>query len=636
MGVHTLVDKSEGSGKTSLIALLLGRPLATSEESEQRIGVPSGVAIFGLDALGSAAYGPEAALTILIPLGLAGLAYIFPITLCILALLTIVYFSYRQTLAAYPTGGGSYTVARENLGAHAGLLAGTALIIDYLLNVAVGISTGVGALVSAVPKLQPHTLELCLGILLILTLVNLRGMREAGLVFIAPTYLFVGCLAIAIAIGMFKTIAGGGHPHPVVAPPKLHPAIATVGVWLLIKTFASGCTAMTGVEAVSNGVQAFREPVVQTAQRTLTAIVAILIILLAGIAYLTSVYHIGATEPGRPGYESILSQLVRAAAGKGIFYYVTIGSILIVLALSANTSFAGFPRLCRVMAQDRYLPYGFTVRGRRLVYAYGVYTLAFLSGLLLVVFGGVTDRLIPLFAIGAFLSFTMSQAGMVAHWRKQEKRPRGSLAINAVGAAATGITTIVVAVAKFSEGAWITLLLIPAILGVMLSIERRYRRVAKEISNPAPLNLADLEKPLIVVPLDEWNKAAQKALRFAMTLSDQVQVLHIDSGDKSDTLKKDWKEWAEQPAQKASKKPPELVIVKSPYRYVVTPILDYVLDLEHRTAGPIAVVMSQLVEPHWYHFLLHNQRAKVLTALLTTQGNERISVINVPWYLEKS
>ena len=638
MGVHTIVDTSPGSEKHSLIHLLLGRPLATSEEGQERIGVAEGMPIFGLDALGSAAYGPEAALTILIPLGVAGLAYIFPITLCILVLLTIVYFSYRQTIAAYPGGGGSYTVARENLGARAGLLAGTALMIDYLLNVAVGISTGVGALVSALPPLQPHTLELCLAILIFLTLMNLRGLRETGLVFMAPTYLFVGCLAIAILLGLFKTIIEGGHPAPVVAPPKLHAAVATVSAWLLLKTFASGCTAMTGVEAVSNGTQAFREPVVQTAQRTLTIIITILMLLLAGIAYLVGVYRIGASEPGQPGYQSVLSQLVGAVAGRGVFYYVTIASILILLSLSANTSFADFPRVCRAMAQDRFLPYGFTVRGRRLVYSYGIYTLALLSGILLIVFGGVTDRLIPLFAIGAFLAFTLSQAGMVAHWRKQGgRRARSGMIVNAVGAAATGITTLIVAIAKFAEGAWITLALIPAMLAVMLSIRRHYERVGKEIANPAPVDLKNLEAPLIVVPIDQWNKAAQKALRFAMTLSDRVQVLHVDSADKDDDLPKKWKEWAERPAQKARKHPPELVVVKSPYRYVVTPILDYVVDLERRSEGSqVAVVLAELVERHWYHFLLHNQRAEVLRALLTMQADQRIAVISVPWYLKES
>jgi len=632
---RTIIDVSEGHDKHSLFHLLLGRPLANHEDAEQRVGVLGGIPVFGLDALGSAAYGPEAALTVLIPLGVAGLVYMLPITIAVIVLLTIVYFSYRQTIQAYPNGAGSYTVVRENLGERIGLLAGAALMVDYVLNVAVGISTGIGALVSAIPSLQAHTLTLCLAVLILLTLVNLRGTRETGIVFMFPTYVFVACVLGAIAIGLFKTVMSGGHPVPITAPPKMHAAVAGVSIWLVIRAFASGCTAMTGVEAVSNGVQAFCEPVVRNAQRTLTVIVALLVAMLAGIAVLVHVYHIAATEPGQRGYESVLSQLVAAVSGKGIFYYIAIGSILLVLSLSANTSFADFPRLCRTIAQHGYLPYGFSTRGRRLVFSYGVYALAALSALLLVGFGGVTDRLIPLFAIGAFLSFTLSQAGMVVHWLKhREHHSRRKLAMNAVGAIATGTTVLIVAVAKFTEGAWITLLLVPAIIGGMIAIRRHYDRVGQEVSCPEPLDLDNLQEPLVVVALDEWNKVTQKALRFAMTLSRDVQAVHVDAGEKSDHLKEQWDEWVAEPAHQKRKTAPELVIIKSPYRYVVTPILNYVLDLERRYADrQIAVIVSELVERRWYHYLLHNQRAEVLTALLMLGGDRRIAVVNVPWYL---
>ena len=320
----------------SILDFLLGRPLSSREEQGQRIAVLAGIAIFGLDALSSAAYGPEAALTVMRPLGALGSHYLVPINLGIVALLTIVFFSYRQTIAAYPGGGGSYTVARENLGSSAGLLAGSALMIDYILNVAVGISAGVGALVSAAPSLQPHTLALCLGMLAAITLINLRGLREAGLIFMAPTYLFVGSLLLAIGIGIFRTLAAGGQPAPVVAPPALPPQTAAVGWWLLLRAFASGCAALTGVEAVSNGVTAFREPVVRSAQSTLGTIIAILIALLGGIAWLGHAYHIGATDPGGPGYQSMLSQLLGAIAGRGAFYYVAISSVAVVLVLSSD------------------------------------------------------------------------------------------------------------------------------------------------------------------------------------------------------------------------------------------------------------------------------------------------------------
>ena len=347
----------------SFLNLLLGKPLANWEEKGERIGPAAGIPIFGLDALSSAAYGPEAALTILIPLGALGVAYIVPISGAIILLLTIVFFSYRQTIDAYPGGGGSYTVAKENIGAGAGLLAAAALLIDYVLTAAVGISAGVGALVSAFPSLLPHTLAMCLGILLVITIVNLRGVKEAGGVFMIPTYLFVGTLLITILIGVFRALLAGGHPIPVVAPPTIPAASAMVGAWLLLKAFASGCTALTGVEAVSNGVMAFREPTSENARKTLTVIIGILIILLAGIAWLVKVYHIAATDPGAPGYQSLLSMLILAVAGKGVFYYVTIGSILLVLALSANTAFADLPRLCRIIALDGYLPRSMANRG---------------------------------------------------------------------------------------------------------------------------------------------------------------------------------------------------------------------------------------------------------------------------------
>ena len=429
---------------------LMGKPLARiSEERAECIGPIAGIPVFGLDALSSAAYGPEAALTLLIPLGLAGIAHIVPVSVAIIALLAIVYLSYCQTIDAYPHGGGSYTVASENLGANAGLLAAAALMIDYILNAAVGISAGVGALVSAFPQLQPHTLALCLAILLILTLVNMRGTKDTGIAFLVPTYLFIGTLLWVIAVGAFHAVAAHGHPSAIVEPPHLAVSGAMLSLWVLAKVFASGCTAMTGVEAVSNGVMAFREPTQKNAKRTLTIIILLLMIFLAGIALLCRAYTIGATDPGAAGYQSILSQLTGAVMGRGWFYYVTIGSILAVLALSANTSYADFPRLTRAIAQRDYLPHVFLVRGRRLLYSHGIYALVGFTAVLLIASRGVTDWLIPLFAIGAFLAFTLSQAGMVMHWKREGGV--GSyrrMVINGIGAVATGLTLIVVLVAK--------------------------------------------------------------------------------------------------------------------------------------------------------------------------------------------
>ncbi len=621
----------------SLIDTILGRPLASREAGEQRIGIARGVATFGLDALSSAAYGPEAALTVLLPLGAAGLTFILPITTAIVILLGIVYFSYRQTIAAYPNGGGSYTVARENLGANAGLLAAAALMTDYVLNVAVGISAGVGALISAVPNLQPYTLTLCLVILVLLTLVNLRGVGAAGTLFLLPTCIFIVSLCATVAWGVLATISAGGHPQSVVPPAPLPKVAEVVSVWLLLRAFASGCTAMTGVEAVSNGVQAFREPVVANARRTLTIIIAILIVLLLGIAYLARAYHIGATEPGTPQYQSVLSQLIGAVAGRGIFYWISIVAILVVLCLSANTSFADFPRLCHAVASDGYLPYSFTDRGRRLVYSEGIWVLAILSGVLLTAFGGVTDRLIPLFAVGAFLAFTLSQSGMVAHWWKsQERGALASMAVNALGASATTLTVVVVAVVKFMAGAWIVVLLVPSLVALMLAVRRHYRRIERETA-PRGLKLNDLREPLVIVPIIAWNSIAENALRVALSLSREVEVLHVESEDSdAKSLKELWPSCVEQPAREAKQAIPRLTVLKSPFRFVVQPILDHVLEVERKNPNrTIAVLLPELVERQWYQYFLHNQRARILAARLLLQGEHRIVIVNVPWYLRK-
>jgi amino acid transporter len=619
----------------SVLDLLLGRPLASDEARAECVGAAAGIPIFGLDALSSAAYGPEAALTLLIPLGAAGVAYMVPISVSIIVLLTIVYFSYRQTIQAYPGGGGSYTVARRNLGASAGLLAAAALLIDYVLTVAVGISAGVGALVSAVPSLQPHTLVMCLGILVVITLINLRGVREAGLIFMAPTYLFIGSLFVAIVVGVFKTFASGGHPAPVDPLPRIAMATAAPSAWLLLQAFASGCTAMTGVEAVSNGVKAFREPVIATARRTLTIIIALLIVLLAGIAYLIRAYGIAATDPGLPGYQSVLSMLLAAVTGRGVFYYVSIGSILLVLALSANTAFADFPRLCRSIAQNNYLPHSFATRGRRLVYSQGILVLAVLSAVLLILFGGVTDRLIPLYAVGAFLAFTLSQAGMVGHWRRVGGAgATRSILVNGLGAVTTGITVLVVLVAKFTEGAWITMLLIPGIFVSMVFVRRHYHSVFLEVRSPTPLELNDLTPPLVILPIQNWSHVVKKALRFALKISTDIRAVHVDCGEGSAVFKQEWCRYVEEPTREADVATPQLVILPSPYRLILAPIVDYVLEAERCCPNQqIAVLIPELVERHWYHHFLHNKRASVLKGLLLLKGNQRIIVINVPWYL---
>ena len=615
--------------------VLMGKPLATSEERAEHIGPISGIPVFGLDALSSAAYGPEAALTLLIPLGMAGIAHIVPISFAIMALLGIVFFSYLQTIDAYPNGGGSYTVASENLGETAGLFAAAALMIDYILNAAVGISAGVGALVSAFPRLQPHTLALCLLILAGLTLVNMRGVKDTGSTFLVPTYLFIGSLLLVIGVGAFRALAAHGHPVPVVAPPALPAGVSLLPVWLLLKVFASGCTAMTGVEAVSNGVNAFREPTQKNAKRTLTIIILLLGVFLAGIALLCRAYGIGATDPNSPGYQSVLSMLISAVMGRGWFYYLSIGSILAVLALSANTSYADFPRLTRAISQRDYLPHVFKIRGRRLLYSHGIYALVGFTALLLIVFGGVTDRLIPLFAIGAFLAFTLSQAGMVVHW-KRLGGPGATrrMLVNGVGATATGITLLVVLVAKFTEGAWITAILVPALIFLMSSVKRHYDRIAREIAVDRPMRLDNLLEPFVIVPVDRWTRITEKGLRFAMKLSDRVQAVHVDAEDLYHEVEASWTKEVLAPFQQAGKTPPEFVLLPSPYRYVLMPLVEYILKVEHEHPDrQIAVLVPELVVKHWWQTPLHNQRAQMLKLLLLLRGNQRIIVINIPWYL---
>jgi len=619
-----------------LLDLCFGKPLAASDERAEQLGIASGIPIFGLDALSSAAYGPEAALTLLIPLGAAGIAYIVPISTSIIVLLAIVYFSYRQTIAAYPGGGGSYTVASENLGVFAGLLAASALMIDYILTVAVGISAGVGALVSALPNLLPHTLLLCLSILVLITFINLRGMRQAGIIFMFPTYLFIGSLLAALAFGVFKSVMAGGHPVPVAMPPPApSSAVAAASVWLLLQSFSNGCTAMTGVEAVSNGVRAFREPVVDTSRRVLTIIIALLMVMLAGIAYLVRAYHIAATDPGQPGYQSVLSMIVAAVAGRGIFYYVTIGSVLAVLALSANTAFADFPRLCRAISLNGYLPDSFSLRGRRLVYSQGVYVLAILAGSLLVVFRGVTNRLIPLYAVGAFLAFTLSQAGMVAHWKKNRGPGAGrSMFVNGLGAIATGATVIVVLVAKFIEGAWVTAVLIPALLLLMMAVKRYFVRVEDEILTQEPLEIAPVKAPLVVLPIYRWSKLIQKALQFALTISADIHVVHVCREDQKEQLKDEWATLVEEPARRAGLPVPKYVELQSPYRLVITPVVDYVLMLQVENPDrQIVLIVPELIELHWYHYFLQSNRGELLKGLMLLRGNQNIAIINLPWYL---
>ncbi len=579
-------------------------------------------------------------MSLLVPLGLIGVQqHLLPIFTAILILLTILYFSYRQTIEAYPTGGGSFTVASENLGDGAGLLAAAALMIDYILTAAVGISAGVTALVSAFPRLHPHQLALCLLVLAIIVIVNLRGVKETGFIFMVPTFLFVGTLAITIAMGVLRAIAAHGAPVAITAPP---PPMATTEhlagfalIWLLLKAFSNGCAAMTGVEAVSNGVTAFKEPRSHRANQTLTVIIAILIMLLAGLAYVAKAYHITAMDPSDPQYQSVLSIQVAAVFGRRWFYFLTMGSVLAALSFSANTAFADFPRMARAIAIKDFLPHVFILRGRRLLFSHGIYALTGFTALILIIFDGVTDRLIPLYAIGAFLAFTLSQAGMVKHWMKTADAPHRQLKLflNGLGAAATGITLVVVLVTKFMSGAWITVLLVPGIILTMYSIKRHYSRVHMETADPSPLRLTGLEQPLVVVPVARWDKISEKALRFALVMSNEVKVVNVES-DSEPLDRQIWEEMVMKPIREHGMSEPELISVHSNYRTILGPLMDYILQLEDDNPGrKVAILLPELVVRHWWENLLHNQRVQLLKLLLLLRGNQRIVVVNIPWYL---
>ena len=514
-------------------------------------------------------------------------------------------------------------------------------MIDYTLTVAVGISAGIAALVSAFPEIHRYTLPLCLATLGLITVLNLRGTGDAGRVFSVPTYLFMLTFAIVLSVGLVKTFLHGFHPQPVVAPPKLPAATESVGLWILLRTFASGSAAMTGVEAVSNGVSAFREPTVKNAHRTLTLIIVSLMVLLASIAVLATSYHIGAMDQSKPGYQSVLSQLVKAVVGKGWLYYVAIGSVLVVLCLSANTSFVDFPRLCRLIAEDDYMPRSFAMIGRRLVLSIGVLALAIAAGTLLVVFRGITDRLIPLYAVGAFVAFTLSQAGMVMHWRKQGGTHKGAMAINAAGAIGTLIAVLVIFAAKFVEGAWITVAAIPLLIVGFNGVHRYYSWMKQQLAGHEPVDASDTSPPVVIVPMREVNRLSDKALNFAMRISDDVIGVHLSNVDgeqvehERERLEKQWNERMKDPAARACLHAPKLVVIPSPYRAFLDPFLDELKKVQGEYPGrEIAVIVPTLVQTRWWQRLLHDGRAARLSRMIVQNGGENVVVVSVPWHVD--
>lgn len=619
----------------SLFDRILGRALTSKQEKGQKLTVLTGVPALGLDALASTSYGPEAALMILLPLGVAGLHYFFMITAAVVFTLMTLYFSYRQTAAAYPSGGGAYTVASDNLGLRCGLWAAIALLLDYFLNVAVGIAAGIGAVVSALPSLQPYTLELCLLVLLFLTLLNLRGIRESGVFLMVPTIVFIFCVSITLLLGFLDVWLSSGHPQPVVSPAPLPKETTNVGIWLLLAAFANGLTAMTGIEAVSNAVPLFRKPEVHNAQWTLTIIVLILSLFLLGLGYLCPAYHIMAMDENLPGYQTLLSQMVAAVAGKGVFYYFSIMSIFMVLTYSAQTSFADFPRVCRLLAEDEFLPHFFAERGRRLVYSHGIVVVSLFSAVILIAFKGITNNLIALFAVGAFSAFLFSQIGMVAHWRRLGGHPF-KLTVNALGAITTALALCIIILTKFTEGAWVIVVIAPLLAFLFTKIRHHYQKLSRIIEKPIALEISKSQSPIVIVPLYGWDRVAEKALRFGLLISDTVIAVHIstENDENLKILNDIWAGKIQDLAKAAGFSSPRLEIIPSPYRKIYKPLLRFIKKIKQETPDRfIAVVIPELIEPHWYEHLLHNIHAAGLRALLLLARDERTVVVTIPWYL---
>ncbi len=601
----------------SVYRLVFGRPLRTSEGDHERLDRPRAIGAFGLDALSSVAYGPDEILYVLVLAGSAGVAWNLPIAAAIVALLAIVITSYRQTIFAYPHGGGSYTVARENLATGVSLVAAAALMVDYLTTVAVSITAGVEAIIAFAPALDTIRVPLDVGLILLLMFVNLRGVREAGGLFVIPTYIFVGSLGLLIAWGLFRLTLGGGLPQVPALPAQ---PIEAVSLFLILRAFAGGCTAMTGVEAIANGVPVFQPPETKNAASTLVILAAVLCALFLGVVALGNA--IGAVPSGQA---NVIAQIGQAVVGSSPLFYLVQISAAVILALAANTSFNGFPLLAAIMARDSYLPHQFGHRGLRLAYSNGIVVLGSLAILLVIAFGGRTHALIPLFAIGVFLCFTLSQTGMVRHWH----RLRGpgwpaKLAINGVGAVTTGIVTLIVVTTKFAEGAWIVLVLIPVLVATFSRIHAHYVDEAEELNVGHPPRPAATPHNLLI-PVARLDCAVAETVGYALSIGGTVRAMHVvTEDDDAEALRTSWAAWGVEVP---------LVLVPSPYRTLVGPLLHEIRRIHKEAGGRVTVLLPEVVPRHWWQEGLHNQT--VLTLQLALRGAPGVVVTTVPVRLER-
>jgi amino acid transporter len=622
---HTPLERAISLSKR----VLIGVPLATIQAEHERLTKFKALAVLSSDAISSVAYATEAILINLVAAGSTHLGLTLPISLVIIGLLCIVTISYRQTIPAYPGGGGSYIVAKANLGILPGLVAAAALMIDYVLNVAVSVAAGVLNLASLFPILSHYIVFLDVALVLLMMILNLRGVRESGSIFALPTYFFIGSAILLIVVGLFKALVI--HHQPIIGTYAYVPAIEPLSVFLILRAFATGCSAMTGVEAISNGVPAFQKPETRNASITLTWMAVILGTLFLGITLLATTYAVEANPAGNPTVIAQIAKLVFTgplAFMFPIFQIATLG----ILTLSAETSYSDFPRLASLLARDQFLPSLFGFRGDRLAFTVGIVFLSVIAIMLLIIFGGSTNALINLFAVGVFMSFTLSQAGMVLHWWRLRGEHRGwqrSMAINGVGALTTAIVALVISFSKFLEGAWIVLVLIPILVWMFMAIHRHYQRVERERVVDIPIHPGDFHHRFIV-PIAELNSISIQSLAYARSLSTHVTAVHIAvSQDEIDQMQAAWDKWQQQVPEEEDI---HLLVIESPYRSLIRPMLAYIDTIRERHPGDtITLVLPEFLVAHWWEYILHNQTAfRLKAALLFRPG---IVVTDVPQHL---
>ncbi|HEX7225091.1 MAG TPA: APC family permease [Candidatus Limnocylindria bacterium] len=608
----------------ALRTLLIGRPISSEQEAHERLTKLKALAIFSSDNISSSAYATEEMMRILVIAGLGAISLTMPLTIVICTVLAIVATSYWQTIRAYPQGASSYLVTSDNLGSTAGLVAGGALLIDYTLTVAVSVSAAVAAITSVVPELFAERVLIGIAIIALLMLGNLRGIRESGTIFMAPTYLYIVAILGMVAIGIFRTATG---TLPAYAPPAswltAEGGGEALGILLVLRAFSSGAAALTGVEAISDGVPAFKPPEWRNARITLVWAAAIFAALFLGISFMASSLGI---LPDPSEEQTVLSQMARLLVGDGAFYVLIQVATVLVLALAANTAFADFPRLSSFLARDGFMPRQFAFRGERLAFTTGIVALSGLAGLLLVAFGASVTALIPLYTLGVFLAFTLSQASMVVRWwGRREQGWRRGLAINGLGAATTGAIALIVVESKFLAGAWMVVLALPIIVLVMLAIRGHYRSVAAGLQlTRIPAGEGTAPQPIVIVPVARLDEPARQAIAFANSISAAATAVHVtNDADGADALRRAWPEWSGGA---------ELVVIESPYRALIGPLLAYLDVLQrHDPTRPVLVVLSEFVPRHWWEHLLHNQTALRLKLRLFSRPNTIVA--DVPYRL---